>query len=241
MDSPSASIPSSPSLTSNSGPSTPHRTNTLVITQLPASFFEQVVLDTLHNHFASYGPVYAWAPLKSFARILLVYYSEDDAEHAKVDCDFLFIGATPSSPATTLRVYRADPTPIVSSGNSAKDNMYLRPPEHEKNFLISPPGSPPVGWEQIREDPPNSTPLAADLITALRRLQLQEEQRSGPGLAVLLEPQDGVGIGVYVEDCDGDGATQAEEEQDWVYGEMSPARARWRPVPTALPPMSIGA
>ncbi|OSX56251.1 hypothetical protein POSPLADRAFT_1160509 [Postia placenta MAD-698-R-SB12] len=244
--SPSApSSPTPPSLTSNSGPPTPQRTNTLIITQLPPAFFESVVLETMHHHFATYGSIYAWAPIKSFARIVLVYYSEDDAEHAKQECDYLIVGSHNETPVTTLRVFRADPTPIVSvTGETRNGNIYLRPPEHEKNFLISPPGSPPVGWEPIREEPPNATPLAEDLIAALRRLQLQEEQRNKvPGVEVLLEPQDGVGIGVYVEDCDGGegGAAVEEEEQDWAYGELSPARAKWKPIPTALPPMSVAA
>ncbi|KAH9930832.1 Calcipressin-domain-containing protein [Fomitopsis serialis] len=234
--------PSPPSLTSNSGSPSPRRTNTLVITQLPATFFEPVVLEALQHHFATYGPIYAWAPLKSFYRIILVYRSEDDAEHAKESCDHLIVGSIDDrwaplhtcyiptrtdcvcSPAVTLRVFRADPTTILTPSGSGEGNMYLRPPEQEKNFLISPPGSPPVGWEPIREEPPNPTPLADDLMTALKRLQIQEESRHrGPGPAVLLEPEDGVGISVYVEDCgDGEGA-------------------RWTPAPTALPPMPIRA
>ncbi|KAI0927853.1 hypothetical protein AcW1_005269 [Taiwanofungus camphoratus] len=233
------SSPSSPALT-HSGPPTPRRTNTLVITQLPPTFFEPVVLEALRNHFATYGEIHAWAPLKSFARVILVYYSEDDAETAKQNCDYLFIGSTETSPETILRVYRADPTPIIHP--SAEDNIHLRPPQLEKNFLISPPGSPPVGWEPIREEPPNATPLADDLIAALRRLQLQSEQRSkGPGLEVLLEPQDGVGIGVYVEDCDGGEGGKLVEDEDWAYGEVSPSRAKWKPLPASRPPMSIHA
>ncbi|KAF9583264.1 carbohydrate-binding module 1 protein [Lunasporangiospora selenospora] len=46
----------------------------------------------------------------------------------------------------------------------------LHPPELEKNWLISPPGSPPVGWSQIREDPPNTVHLADDLVKALIEL-----------------------------------------------------------------------
>lgn len=111
----------------------------------------------------------------------------------------------------------------------------------EKNFLISPPGSPPVGWEPIREDPPNSTPLAADLVIALRKLQLQRESKRN-SVEVLIEPEDGPGIGIYVEDCDADTNDDAmeEDEENWVYGQPSP-RMQFRPIPTALPPMSVGA
>ncbi|KAH9948125.1 Calcipressin [Amylocystis lapponica] len=229
-------VPSSPAL-SLSATLTPPHTNTLVITQLPPAFFEPLALDALRNHFELYGPIYAWAPLKGFARIILVYYSEDDAEHAKLSCDCLVVGPTANIAQTILRVYRADPTPIPSASTSTGyNNNFLRPPEIEKNFLISPPGSPPVGWEPIREEPPNATPLADDLIAALRKVQLQaEREQRGAGPEVLLEPEEGVGIGVYVEDCDG-GEGGAPMEQDWAYGETSPARAKWKPLPTSRPP-----
>lgn len=98
--------------------------------------------------------------------------------------------------------------------------------------MISPPGSPPIGWEPIKEDPPNATPLADDLMAALRKLQIHNNKRSS--LEVLLDPHEGSGVGVYVEDCsDEDDA----EEEDWAYGELSSARMKLRPAATALPPM----
>ena len=142
------------------------------------------------------------------------------------------------SPKIVLRVFRADPTPLEKLENPD----LLRPPQLEKNFLISPPGSPPVGWEQIREDPPNATPLANDLIAALRKLEIQAEQeRRGRGPEILLEPQDGVGISVCVEDCDAvEGAGEdMDEDADWAYGETAPSRLHWRPTPTAMPPIAV--
>lgn len=114
------------------------------------------------------------------------------------------------------------------------DGVHLRPPAIEKNFLISPPGSPPIGWEQIVEDPPNVAPLAEDLITALRKLQLAASAAPG-GREMILDPEDGAGIGVYVEDCDmwGEGA---DGEEDWAYGEDNPSRMVYKPAPTARPP-----
>lgn len=145
-----------------------------------------------------------------------------------------YVDEFPFSPSTILRVYRADPTPLEQLTN----HDFLRPPQLEKNFLISPPGSPPVGWEPIREEPPNSTPLADDLMTALKKLQLERESKHG--LEVLMEPgaEDGPGIGIYVEDCDED-QEQIEEpeldEPEWIYGQT---RTQFRPVRTAMPPLT---
>lgn len=62
---------------------------------------------------------------------------------------------------------------------------HLLPPNTDRNFLISPPGSPPIGWEPIREDPPNRETLAGDLIEALRRLASAraEDEKAGDGAA----------------------------------------------------------
>ncbi|KAI0628789.1 Calcipressin-domain-containing protein [Trametes polyzona] len=224
-----------------SSPRAPNRTNTLVITRVPPRFFEPLFQEALRSHFATYGPLHTWAPIKGFARIIMVYYSEEDAEIAKESNDGLVLGEMHDHPEVVLRVYRADPTPIETS-EQQEHNHYLRPPANEKNFLISPPGSPPVGWEQIREDPPNATPLAHDLITALKKLEIQAEQESrGPGPEVLLEPEEGVGISVFVEDCDATEPAVQDEDDEWAYGETAPSRLRWRPTPTAMPPTAMPA
>jgi hypothetical protein len=56
-------------------------------------------------------------------------------------------------------------------------------PDTDKNFLISPPGSPPVGWEQIREDPPNLDTLADDLVRALESLSVDRATPETDGAA----------------------------------------------------------
>ncbi|KAH7928139.1 Calcipressin [Leucogyrophana mollusca] len=208
------------------------RTNSLVITQVPRSFFRPAILSALQDHFATYGDINQWVPIASFARIILVYYSEDSAERAKLNCDPLVIHPRHRTP-TILRVYRSETNPIITPSSPTSDDNFLRPPPLEKNFLISPPGSPPVGWEPIKEDPPNATPLADDLIAALRQLKLQEKRSSKE---VLLEPEDGVGVGVYVEDCDF--VEDEKAEMDWEYGTPSPARMRWKPIATAMPPLA---
>jgi len=226
----SMSTPSSPlSLTTCS-----ERTNSLIVAQLPESFFDPLVINVLRNHFATYGTINQWVPIAGFARIIIVYNEEDDAERAKLHCDPLVLEATFDRPQTILRVYRAAPNPLLDNFSAIADQQYLRPPAIEKNFLISPPGSPPVGWEPIKEEPPNPTPLADDLMAALRRLQVHNKRSSRE---MLLEPEDGVGVTVYVEECGID--DDCAEDEDWHYGEPSPARLKWAPIPTSLPPLRM--
>jgi hypothetical protein len=241
-----------------SPPLSPVRTNTLIVTGLPPAFFQPVVLNTLKACFAAYGTIHSWVPLKNFYRAIVVYYHEDDAELAKQEFDGFVIGATNDRPETTLRVWRADPTDLEQD----PDSQHLHPPALEKNFLISPPGSPPVGWEQVKEEPPNATPLADDLIVALRKLEIQAEFSRSKlegrnGVEVLIDPEEGHGIGVYVEDCDwvdkDDMDVYGDDERSngegWAYDVSSRYRmgpggalpAEWRPsMPTtSRPPMSI--
>lgn len=76
---------------------------------------------------------------------------------------------------------------------------------------------------------------------ALKRLKLERESHHGVEVLVDPEAEGGPGIGIYVEDCD-EGLPDADEhepdESEWVYGH---ARPQFRPVPTALPPLQVGA
>ncbi|KIY48201.1 Calcipressin [Fistulina hepatica ATCC 64428] len=208
-------------------------TNTVAITRIPKSFFQPLILDILHSHFASYGEINQWAPLPGFTRILVVYEHDEDAERARVACSTISVEGH-NGEHSELRVYRADRNPLIPKSPSTEFVRYLQPPPPTRNFLISPPGSPPVGWEQIQEVPPNATPLADDLVAALRKLQLQQRHH---GKEVLLDPneEDGVGVGVFVEDCDFDDEEEMREE-DWVYGQTRGTNVIWR---TAMPPMAI--
>ncbi|TFK25758.1 calcineurin-binding protein [Coprinopsis marcescibilis] len=211
-------------------------TNTVAITSLPRSFFDPLILELLRDHFENHGDINQWVPLPGFGRIIVVYESDHSAEKAKLYSDPIILQATPQHEQVQLRVFRADKNPLLPHSLEDRNHVhYLQPPKVEKNFLISPPGSPPVGWEQIKEDPPNSTPLAADLMSALKKLKIQEEQQEKSQFEMLLDPSE-AGVGVFVEDCDASYVVDVMEEE-WVYGETMPAHDRWRPIPTAMPPM----
>ncbi|KAG0217551.1 carbohydrate-binding module 1 protein [Mortierella sp. GBA43] len=132
-------------------------TNTITITNLQGPHFEKDVMLKLKAKAEEHGEVYYFAPIKSFYRVFVVYHSTFDAQRAK--------GVLHNSTFedTTIRVYYGQNT-VISDDPAAR---YLHPPELERNWLISPPGSPPVGWTQVREDPPNSMHLADDLVQAL--------------------------------------------------------------------------
>jgi calcipressin-2 len=86
----SSSTPSSPlSLRTSS-----ERTNSLILAQLPQSFFDPLVINVLRDHFATYGTINQWVPIAGFARVIIVYNEEDDAERAKLHCDPLVLEAT---------------------------------------------------------------------------------------------------------------------------------------------------
>ncbi|UJR09358.1 hypothetical protein I4U23_013602 [Adineta vaga] len=131
----------------------------LIITPVPQELFtNQQLKDEFEELFRVYDPQIIVLYLKFFRRVRITFTSSSNALQARLHVhERLFHG-------TTFKTYFA--CPIVFRG--ANPETHLRPPEPEKLFLISPPASPPVGWEQKLEDPPI---VDLNLIAALAQLQ----------------------------------------------------------------------
>ncbi|KAF3914992.1 Calcipressin-2 [Arthrobotrys entomopaga] len=135
-------------------------TNTLLITNLKeAEIFHPDHLQSLRDIISSSAPLASWSPLKSFARIVCSFYSEEEAIKVRGELDGEFLMGH------RMRIYFGTHTPV----NPAVD-QHLQAPESQKLFFISPPPSPPVGWESRNEEPPNTLIMPEDLASALSKL-----------------------------------------------------------------------
>ena len=71
------------------------------------------------------------------------------------------------TPFDRIRCYFGEPTPVLGEDHP---DQHLKAPNPGKLFFISPPPSPPCGWEIREEDPPNKETHAEDLERALAGL-----------------------------------------------------------------------
>ncbi|KAL9131213.1 MAG: hypothetical protein Q9217_000815 [Psora testacea] len=161
--------------------------NTLLITNLnnPATF-HPATLEKIKELLNTPTPLNSFAPLRSLHRIIISYPTVE----AAIATRQLLDGSTttslqPSSPPVDtspdnrpvphqrledrIRIYFGEPTPILGSEEEVVDR-HLKAPPQGKLFFISPPPSPPCGWEVREEDPPNKDTHAEDLQRALAGL-----------------------------------------------------------------------
>ncbi|KAK9315127.1 Calcipressin-domain-containing protein [Lipomyces starkeyi] len=133
---------------------------------------------------ASSGSLIHWGPVPSFGRIFAVLKTTTDALEVRRKLDGIIYG----SASSRIRIYFADNTPIepllsktrkgpMSEIERQRDTVHLQLPDPGRLFLISPPPSPPVGWESQLETPPNTNiGFPADILNdALTKLM-----RDGP-------------------------------------------------------------
>lgn len=133
--------------------------NTLLITNLqdPAIFHPTHLL-TIRDLINQSAPLHSWSPLRSLRRIIVSFYDVDSAIRIRQILD------GESVLGNRVRVYFGEPTPIEPV------DQHLAAPQSQKMFFISPPPSPPMGWEMRNEEPPNKEVHADDLASALAKL-----------------------------------------------------------------------
>jgi hypothetical protein len=73
-------------------------------------------MEEIIDEQAPEGDLYSFVPLKSFRRAIVVYYSAEDAERARIESDRLYIPETGKCPAVMLRAFRAPETVLVEEG-----------------------------------------------------------------------------------------------------------------------------
>lgn len=169
--------------------------NSLILVHVPKEVFTYPALAaSLLDLLYAFGNLASWTPLPSFQRALIVYEEIEGARRAKEALDKLSLplinedstseeildettkiedtpaDALDDSSKNTLRAFYG-PMTVVSIPGDGNEDGHLAVPATDRNFLISPPGSPPIGWEPIKEDPPNRETLADDLIRALGSLR----------------------------------------------------------------------
>lgn len=136
-------------------------TNTLLITNLnDVDVFRPDNLQTIRELISQTAPVATWAPLKSFRRIVVSFLDEQAAVKVRSIWDGEAIMGE------RCRVYFGQHTPLHLSDK----DRHLELPDAGKLFFISPPPSPPHGWEMRLEDAPNKQVHAEDLAEALAKL-----------------------------------------------------------------------
>ncbi|EWC47564.1 hypothetical protein DRE_03184 [Drechslerella stenobrocha 248] len=145
-------------------------TNTLLITNLKdADIFQADHLQGLRDIIANSATLASWSPLKSFARIVCSFYSEEDAIKVRGELD------GENLMGHRMRIYFGTHTPVTPP-----TDQHLQAPESQKLFFISPPPSPPVGWESRNEEPPNAIVMPEDLASALSKLSWNTREAESP-------------------------------------------------------------
>ncbi len=135
--------------------------NTLIFTNLQSrDIFAADNLQSIRDLISAKAAIHAFSPLKSLNRIIVSFYSDADAIAVRQDWDGEAIMGE------RCRVYFGQPTPLTT-----QQDLHLALPDAGKLFFISPPPSPPHGWEQKMEDAPNKMVHADDLADALAKLR----------------------------------------------------------------------
>ncbi|KAI0240543.1 Calcipressin-3 [Lamellibrachia satsuma] len=152
--------------------------NALIVTKVSDSVFENEQCKAeFEAVFRAYDDAATFQYLKSFKRARVVFNSQKAATSAKLNLHQTDVCGH------VIYCYYSH----VPAGSPNTNNLHLQPPVPPRNFLISPPTSPPVGWESAPEHEPI---VNYDLLTALAGLtpgeahEFEAASEKHPGIVV---------------------------------------------------------
>lgn len=148
----------------------------IIVTNIHSEVFTNPELkEQMEALFRSFGESATFQWLRSFRRLRVNYDNAISAANARIKLhQYQF------NQKTIITCYFAQPVTPVSNKN-------LQPPAPVKQFLISPPASPPAGWEPREENEPL---VNHDLLAALASLtpgeshELHPQTEDQPGIVV---------------------------------------------------------
>jgi len=145
----------------------------LIVTNVDSTvFLDELAKTNFEAMFLVFDKTAAFYYIRTFRRVRIDFESPERASEAKAELDTKVVGNNPIH-CYYIKVY----------GPSDPQEAYLQPPPLEKQFLISPPCSPPVGWQQPREDGPV---VDYDLLAAIAQLAPGENHELQPSTSVTI-------------------------------------------------------
>ncbi|XP_033341943.1 RRM_RCAN_like domain containing protein Sra isoform X1 [Megalopta genalis] len=133
----------------------------------PRVFSSDELKHEIEDLFKQFGEDATFQYFRSFRRMRVNYNSPNAAANARIQLHQTHFGET------SINCYFAQPvTPIDM------EDQHLQPPALTKQFLISPPASPPIGWKPREENEPL---VNHDLLAAIANLSSGGSHELHPG------------------------------------------------------------